>query len=153
MNIEINIPANSGVIKYLLREKAKAKKSPPIALPDSVKNPYSGAGSHPDIVQQVWDVLGAGLPLNCRFMVYGTPALVQPESGIILAVAIGTQYALRVPIKKVQEALKAGARLEIEWSFGGVFNVQNEFGADWVLGGYSQTQVKWCREVYNSTSL
>ena len=54
---------------------------PPVASPDTVGDPYYGQGSHPDVVERVWDQLGASLPTDCRCLVYGTPALVDPASG------------------------------------------------------------------------
>lgn len=65
-------------------------------------------GSHPDIVSRIWDELGNSLPLDCKAIVYGNPALVNPQNGIILALGYGTRYAIRIPEKYIEAAFKCG---------------------------------------------
>src|ERR1700690_27423 len=96
---------NAQVLSYL---QNRGKSSELIAAPESVRDPYMGQGSHPDIVERVWNKLGAALPTDCRRLVYGTPALVQPESGILLAFCLGTEYCMRLTPARFDEALTLG---------------------------------------------
>lgn len=79
-------PMNQGVLEYLGRG-AKAGHAV-VAAPGSVPDPYLCQGSHPDIVQRVWDDLGGALPAKCRCLVYGTPAIVHDRSGIVMRYAM-----------------------------------------------------------------
>jgi hypothetical protein len=56
MWIDTAHPANA----LLLRHYA-LRKSPIIAPPSSVSDPYWNCGSHPDVVERVWDQLGSVL--------------------------------------------------------------------------------------------
>ena len=106
-------------------------------------------GCHPEIVERVWDQIGPGLPVNCRCMVHGTPAAhVAPRSGIVLAVAWGTQYILRLSEETMPLAIKAGAKTTTKWTFGGSMDVAREFGNNWVFGHWLKEEPMWCRSVY-----
>ena len=138
-------PRNVGVIQY--QQGRNFHKLPACAAPDSYPDPYMELGSHPEIVERVWDQLGGALPVNCRCIVYGTPALVAPRSGIVLAVAFGTQYGLRLLERTVAEALKAGARTV---EFNGKVDIQREFGSDWVFGPWLKREAEWLRAVFRT---
>jgi hypothetical protein len=104
-------------------------------------------GSHPDVVEQVWHVLARKLPAEGRCLLFGTPALVDPVSGIVLAVCYGTQYCVRLPKGAIPAALRRGARVSMTWTLGGSTNIQKQFGRDWVFGHYLPEEVEWCEEV------
>jgi hypothetical protein len=127
---------------------SKSHDSPALATWDSVPDPYSGCGCHPDIVEYIWDKLGKALPADCRGLVYGTPGLVQPKSGVILALGNGTQYNLRLPGLLGTEALKRGAKIEMKWSTGDSTDIQKEYGEDWVFGAFLPEELVWCKKVY-----
>src|SRR6266404_2017837 len=147
MDTEIANRANKGVLEYLgaIRDNYTSLLAPP----DSVTDPYMSQGSHPDIVTRLWDELGTGLPKDCRYLVCGSPALVHQRSGIVLAIAIGTQYALRIPLDCRQEAELVGAKLSMEWSNGSVWDLRLTLGDDWVLGSWLSNEEQWCRTVYD----
>ncbi|MCC6487462.1 MAG: hypothetical protein IT364_08170, partial [Candidatus Hydrogenedentes bacterium] len=96
MKLDTAHPMNRLAIEYFRHREDRSPAPPPLAAPNEHPDPYMGAGSHPDIVERVWDVLGASLPRDCRALVYGTPALVHPAVGVVIALAYGTQYAIRV---------------------------------------------------------
>ena len=144
--VDSSHPSNSQV----LRSMGRNSKAIPIAAADSVKNPYLHCGSHPEIVERVWDQLGSALPDVGRCLLFGTPALVCPRIGVILAVSYGTQYALRIPADTLDEALIAGARTTTQWTGGGVTDIQREFGPDWIFGGFLSQELRWCRTVYEA---
>ena len=102
-------PENAGVLRYLGPGRGLEH------LP--VGEPADGAdrlhlGTHPLVVARLWDVLNAELPTDGRCVIYGSPALVEPQSGVVLAVGIGTQYALRLRPDDRMLALGSGASRE-----------------------------------------
>jgi hypothetical protein len=147
MNIDQKHALNKKVLKYIFSAKRQGN-APLIAAPDSMPFPYMSQGSHPDIVERVWNVIGPSLPTDCRCLVYGTPALVHSKSGIILAFCNGTQYCIRLADQHIEEALRAGAKTYTKWTDGGDMDTQRELGANWVFGHWLDCETEWCRIVY-----
>ena len=148
MKLDHSHPMNQGVIRHCGGREGVS----PIAAPAEHPDPYLQAGSHPDVVERLWDGLGSGLPVDCRALVYGTPALVDPEIGVVLALAFGTQYALRVPDARLDEALNAGCRTGQDWTGGGRTDVEEELGRGWVFGCWADDELRWVGETRASVS-
>ena len=150
MNIER--PENSKVIASLTRKGSyfalKSHDSPAFASWDCVPDPYSWCGTHPDIVEYLWDKIGKALSADCRGLVYGTPALVQPKSGVIFALGNGTRYNLRLPGTLATMAIEGGAKTFVHWSTGDHTDIQKEYGEDWVFGAFLPNELIWCKQVY-----
>jgi len=140
-------PMNLGVLKYLSREEKS--QNPVIAAPNSVRDPYMGQGSHPDIVQRVWDELTVNLPKKCRFLIYGTPALVHNRTGLVIAICNGTQYNLRLIADDFRTAIAKGASTQIRWSTGKIMDSLAELGPDWIFGGWFKEEIQWCHNTYD----
>ena len=137
---------NEGVIRYL--ERTRGHEVADVRPPREKHLDYWECGSHPDVVERVWDQLGKHLPVECRQVVLGTPALMHRGSGVVLAIAIGMQYALRLPKLVLQEGFPDGARTENTWSTGGKMDIQQELGKDWVFGSWSSAEEAWCLEAF-----
>lgn len=146
MNLDVIHPLNQGVLAYLGR--GEKSRNAVVTAPGSVADPYMGQGSHPDIVARLWDELGAKLPQDCRCLVYGTPALVHPESGIVLGIANGTQYNLRLTPDGFQTALLRGATTRTRWSNGEEMEATTVLGPDWIFGGWFKEEALWCLQAY-----
>ena len=146
MKIDTASPMNQGVLKYLGREEKAGKAV--VATPGSVPDPYLCQGSHPDIVQRVWDDLGEVLPAKCRCLVYGTPALVHDRSGIVLAICNGTQYNLRLTAGDFREAIAKGAATRTRWSTGEEMDSLTVLGTGWIFGGWFADEKRWCSATY-----
>jgi hypothetical protein len=144
MNLDESHPLNQ---KLMSRKKMPGV--PAIGPPDAHPDPYMQLGSHPDVVQRVWDDLGGALPVDCRAIVYGTPGLVQPHSGVVLAMAYGTAYAIRVPTQLIAAAYKAGCKAEQSWTPGGKTIIEEEFGCGWVFGAWVEEESKWLLAAYD----
>jgi hypothetical protein len=144
--LDANNPLNKPVVDYL---HSRNPSQPSFAAHDSVSSPYMNQGSHPDIVERVWDQIGSALPVDCRCLVCGTPALVQPDSGIILAFCLGMAYCLRLPSELLEEAIKHGAKTSTKWSNGTVLDATKTFGPDWIFGAWKE-EVEWCRKTYDA---
>src|SRR5205809_5102232 len=118
MPLDERHPANEGVLQFLSRKSgggsataAGAASVGAYATRTDVRDPYYGCGSHPDIVERVWDVIGGAVAGSEACIVYGTPSLLDGECGVVLAFCMGTQYVVRVPdaateAKALQSAYK-----------------------------------------------
>lgn len=144
--MSVRQPLNDGVIRYLERYRTFAEddRAP---RPDHLD--YWESGSHPDVVERVWDQLGKAMPMESRRVICGTPALVHPKSKVVIAISMGTAYAVRLPSTVVTSGVPKDARIENTWSNGGRMNVQTELGPDWIFGSYGREEEDWCRESFN----
>ncbi len=146
-NVDVEVPANARVIAHLTRYPGRPH--PLFAAPDSVKDPWMSLGSHPDVVERLWKQLGSALPEDCRGIVCGSPALVHPGTGVVFALAMGTQYGLRLgPL--VGQALLAGARVEILRGKLPSMNVQRDLGEEWIYGRWLEQELGWCVAAYEA---
>ncbi len=76
---------------------------------------------------------------------HGTPALVSPERGIIFAVALGTEYGMRLPPEELALARTAGAELVHEYRTTAVtLDLPARFGTGWVFGNFDRREPQWC---------
>jgi hypothetical protein len=124
----------------------------PVRTPDQGPDPYFECGAHPDIVEHVWERLGKRLPKDARCLLFGTPALVQPTSGVVLVICMGTAYFLRVPSARRGDALATGHLQSIRWSPREVMNLEKDYGEDWFVGGSEGDEVTWCTEAFAAFS-
>lgn len=144
--MEISTPLNQKALAYL---SARNPKAPLTLLPEeSERDPYMHLGSHPDVVERLWKAINARLEVDCRLIVCGTPALVHPGTGVLLAFALGTQYCLHLPSALIQAALAVGAKTTTKWSGGRVTDIVKECGDGWVFGSWKKDEFEWCRKAY-----
>jgi hypothetical protein len=160
-HVNFDHPANAGILGYLgsserLKNSVSVARQNPSCSPRSVDDPYMKLGTHPDLVEWLWDKVTVKLPIKCRWIVYGTPVLVNPRSGIIFGFAGGTHtYAFRLPTPERQTALEAGAKqvwyypaypeLKIEAS---ILDL-NTIGKEWLFGGWFKGEEEWCLAAFN----
>ena len=91
--MNVQIPENATVLAFLSRSsRGEILLSPN----QSTRNPYLELGSHPDVVERIWNELGTVFGQDSNQIVCGSPALVHPMSGVVLAIAWGTRYVLRL---------------------------------------------------------
>ncbi len=120
-----------------------------VAFPEEVESPYYTLGTHPDLVARLWDELGKVLPVDCRAIFYGGPALIHPETGIVFGFAGGTHtYALRLPEAARLEALGAGAP-RVKHYPGQPSLDLSHIGEEWVFCGWYSGEERWCRAAYD----
>jgi hypothetical protein len=146
IHLNLTDPRNAG----LLHARSDLKFPPCIRPVECPRDPYMYLGSHPDAVERVWDQLGSILPQDCRCIVFGTPGLIAPRSGIVLAKAFGTAYILRIPRDAVEEAIQAGAETKMTWTTKNVTNLTEEYGDDWIFGKYLKQEPGWLLAGYKS---
>jgi len=145
MKLDAENPDNLLVIAHRRKQNPRAQ---PLAPPDSNPYAYLNLGSHPDIVERVWVGLNSGLPLDCRAIVYGAPALVHPAAGVVIAMAYGTRYVLRIPEEFFPAALARGCAVEQMWSGGAKTDIGAQFGRGWLFGNWIQEEPQWLFATY-----
>ncbi len=141
MKLDETHPANRGLFAYF--RDAGHSKAPPLAPFESGPRPYLELGSHPDIVTRVWNDLGAQLPADSKAIVFGTPALVHPEVGVVLAMAFGTSYLLHLPADLAAEARAAAYATSERWSDGTATELTTTLGDGWFFGRWRDEEAEW----------
>jgi hypothetical protein len=136
-------PLNVRLVDYF---RSQAPYARPIISKAEAGHPYYEAGAHPEVVEAVWDKLAAQLPDESRCLLYGIPVIVQPASGIVLALAMGTGYFVRVPQEDMAAARREGHLTT--WNVTPPFDARDIFGGDWVLGQSRSRESRWCRTLY-----
>ena len=148
MKVE-GVPANAGLISYL---SGRARQYNYTDLTEV-------HGTHPDLVSRLWDELGKLLPEDCHTVVYGTPVLLRPSTGIIFAFAGGTHtYAFRLPPDSREPAIASGAtrvyhyrshQLQVEVEAFDLAIV----GDEWVFGGWLKGEDDWIKAAYEFATI
>lgn len=131
---------NAGALHYLAhgRPAAEAAFGPP--PPDLDRRHL---GTHPDLVERLWGDLNSALPVDARWLVFDGPALVHP-GGLILAAAMGTQYALRLLPDDRLAAIAAGAEVVHHFkTVGTTLDLSATFGPEWVFGRFDDRESGW----------
>lgn len=147
--MNIHLPANEQALQYLTR-RLRGEIVPEVRVPREGQRDYWESGAHPDIVERLWDQLGKNLPSTWRQVVLGAPALLNPNSGLLIAVAIGTNYVLRLLPNRLSEALATGARTKTVFTKNHELDVTKEFGPDWIIGQWSSVEEVGCLEFFQS---
>lgn len=140
-------PANAGILRYF-EARYEKKKIPVSASPEEITQPYMTLGTHPELVERLWDKLTVKLPEKCAWVVYANPCLVHPQTGIIFGFCGGTHtLALRLPDKTRKEALAAGAKRVIVYPRAGKLDL-DDIGKEWVFGWWLKGEEEWCLSAY-----
>ena len=152
MRFDESCTENRGLVRYLKNANRVPPFPDPVTLPENHPDPYWKSGNHPEIVERIWDYFGSSFPGDCKVLVYGAPALVHPDCGVVFALAIGTSYALRIPENSMAAAVVAGCQTENQWSDGNTTNLEKEFGRGWVFGGWRDEEKQWLLSTYEALS-
>jgi hypothetical protein len=143
----LDLPDNAGALQYLAhgRSAAEAAFGPPPADVDR-----RHLGTHPTVVDRLWEDLNQALPMDARWLVFDGPALVHPD-GALLAAAIGTQYALRLLPGDRDAAIAAGAEVVHRFqTVGTTVDLSATFGPDWVFGRFDEREPGWLLASYHA---
>lgn len=143
--------ANEGVLRYLGR--GSDPEGVVVERPPGDVDTWR-LGAHPDIVEQLWTRLNAALASDARFLVADTAALVDPNTGLVLAVALGTQYAIRLTGAGLTAAEAAGYESIHEFrTVGRRLDLAAAFGPGWVFGRYDDREPGWLAETVSAPNL
>ena len=146
MRIDPGNPANHPVLDTL-RDAADSAR--PLTPMSDAGDAYYEAGSHPDIVEFMWTRLSKKFPDESRCLVYGTPSVIQPESGVILAIGMGTEYCQRIMPESMASAEAIGCTPTHSWGNGVTTDLREVFGPDWVFGSFGEESIEWFRAAYH----
>lgn len=155
--IDFDHPANRGIVAYLGARAQAEREHRPQASPADVKDPHYALGTHPEIVERLWDELGAALPADCRWVLYGSPVLVRHDSGIVFGFAGGSlTYALRLPPYEHAAAVAAGATPVNHYPAYPELGIEassldlKQFGPDWLFMRWFTGEEAWCLAAYDA---
>jgi hypothetical protein len=145
---EVELAAKvDAVIERIAR--GPTRPDPPMSQPlDAVADPWMGLGTHPDIIEEMWR-LDDALPVRCRWVFWGGPALVHPVSGIVFAVGFGTVgFVVRLP-----QPLRAGAEPDcaaavLKGNPGQTFDI-SAAGPEWRFLRAKAPRMEWMRAAYD----
>jgi hypothetical protein len=150
-------PANRNLLVYMAGRETVDR--PRELNPADADDPYYKLGTHPEIVERLWDELGGSLPKPCRWILYGSPVLVHPRTGVVFGFAGGSQtYALRLPEAERAAAIGAGAKTVHQYPAYPELNVPAskfdlaDFGPEWVFGAWLTGEDQWCRAAFDFAS-
>jgi hypothetical protein len=120
---------------------------------DAKPSAWDKRGSPPGVVQHLWKKLGNKLPVNCRAILYGSPVLIEPSSGVVIAKAYGTVYVIRVCPGDIEAALSLGCTTTHQWSDGTTLDLQQELGVDWVFGHFLKEEYGWLQNTFTMVAV
>ena len=149
MPVDLKHPANAALLRHLKREFPTRIEQ---QSPDEVRQPYLSLGTHPEIVERLWDQLAVDLPEKCAWVLYGRPVLVRPSTGIVFAWATGHVYALRLGPDAHNAALRAGAGRLHTFSDGSTLDLAG-FGPEWLFGMWFRDEPAWCRAAWDAARM
>lgn len=144
MNFDPDHPSNRGVLEYFgCNHRDQHPSFKPMV--DAEASEQQSTGSHPDIVEHLWD-LAAALPVDCRALLYGRAVLIAPARGLIFAAALGTEYGLRLRPAHYALARSAGAEVIHNYRTAHVtLDLAQQFGPHWLFGNFDRREPEWCR--------
>jgi len=140
---------NDGVLKYLQGDW-NLRPEPIYGEPDEVLDPKAALGTHPELLDWLWNTICAKLPKDCRKVIYGKPVLIHPETGVIFGLGHGECVcALRLPLDKVGEAIMSGMEDDVELENGQEL-YSEDIGDDWVFCTWTEDDPDWCLRAYEN---
>src|SRR5580698_2622932 len=137
------------VREFVARIAAKpVNPPPPLSQPlEAVSNPFYELGTHPDIVSQLWK-LDSSLPQSCRWILWGKPSLVHPESGVIFAVGFGTiGIVMRLPPDVLAQTAPELVLRKTKRNPGQAFDI-GPIGPEWRFVRPPAPASDWCLAAY-----
>ena len=166
MKVDLSHPSNQAILRFLRNpydiiagpksEKFRLARESDLSNKRVAENQSPDAihelnlGTHPDIVDRFWRKITTLLPEPCGWVVYGSPVLVHPGTGIIFGWARGSaDYSLRLPPHDRQRAVSAGAKTLSRYSDGDSLDAA-AIGPDWILGNFIDAERDWCLIAYQA---
>jgi hypothetical protein len=150
----LGVEANLPLLRHLSGRYSHLKgywAANPSCSPEDV-GPSPALGTRPDLVEWLWTHMQGSVPSSRRWVVLGTPVLVNPDSEIVFAFAAGSNYTLRLPAHTREAAISAGAKRST--GTGGATVDLSVIGEEWVFGmGQSDAEEWWHRALEYAASI
>ena len=140
--IDLAHPANASVLQFLGVAGAPGVRT---TLPGECN--WLALGTHPDLVEHLWTLLGPDPALyGCALDGRSYPLLVAPRSRIVFGLAGGTStLALRLPEPELGQA-RAVPGFGPAYRYPSATVLAGEIGDDWALvRPFAETNAAWCR--------
>jgi hypothetical protein len=143
MQVVLDRTENDGVIRYL--SHGSSPSSVRVERPTRETDVWH-LGAHPDIVEHLWVRLNGQLPRDMRVLLADTAALADPAGGLVLAVVLGTEYAVRLTGEGLDAALAAEHHtMHVFTTVERTLDLAAAFGAGWVFGRFDEREGSWLR--------
>ncbi len=125
------------------------KAPPPLSQSlEDVDDPLYGLSTHPDIIGRLWK-LDRSLPQRCRWVLWGRPALVHPQTGVVFAVGYGSiGLVMRLPEKILGQATQEEASAVIAGNPGQPFDI-GPAGPEWRFLRHRAPEAAWALSAYD----
>jgi len=141
-------PRNASVIAFFQPDLMQAREPPLSQSLGDVADPLYGLGTHPDIIEIMWG-LDDTLPQPCRWVFWGRPALVHPETGIVFAVGMGTiGFVMRLPPEVLAGVDPSQARVTLTFNPNRRYDI-GPAGPEWRFAFPPAPRADWCRAAYD----
>jgi hypothetical protein len=141
-------------VRKVMTKIAMGPIKPPAPLSLSlevVDDPLYGLGTHPDIIEHMWE-LDQSLPQRCRWVFWGKPSLVHPQTGVVFSVGFGTiGYVMRLPPHILENATPEQAKVIVIGNPGQTFDI-SPLGPEWRFVMRPAPEADWCRAAYDFVS-
>ena len=124
------------------------RRDPPVSQSlGEVADPVYGLGTRPDIIEIMWK-LDDALPQRCRWVFWGRPALVHPDTGVVFAVGMGTiGHVIRLPPPVLEAADPRYVRTIVSGNPGQTFDI-SPAGPEWRFVSACPQEAQWCGAAY-----
>jgi hypothetical protein len=143
---------NQTKILAYLTDRFESRPQSASAVPLLNGTEYVNLCTHPEVIERLWWGLSATLPENCCDIMYGTPVLRHPRSGLIFAIGLGTYYALGISsrmLKEVQFEENDFVRVGyVNYKDKKTIDLREIFGPGWIFGNFREAELEWCRAAY-----
>ena len=129
--------------------RGPTRPDPPLSQSlDDMADPWYGLGTHADIIEHMWR-LDDALPQRSRWVFWGSPALVHPETGVVFARGVGTiGYVMRLPPHVLESADPSDAKVIVAGNPGQSFDI-GPAGPEWPFVRWGAPEAQWCRAAYD----
>lgn len=130
-------------------ETGPIRPDPPLSQPlEAAPDSWFGLSTHPDIVEQMWAADDA-LPTQCRWLLWGRPALVHPSTGVVFAVGVGSiGWAARLPEAILASATPEEASAIIERPPAEPYDIRAA-GPEWRFLLQAAPRLAWVRAAFD----
>jgi hypothetical protein len=116
------------------------------SIAPEITDPWYGLSTHPDIIEIMWK-LDDELPQRCRWVFWGRPALVHPET-VVFAVGFGTiGHVMRLPQYVREAADPRYVRTVVSGNPGQFFDI-GPAGPKWRFISAHAGEAEWSRAAY-----
>jgi len=130
MFVDFDSEINKQTILYL-KSKTYNKSNQNDSPQKFTRNNWS-LNCHPDVANILWQDFSEMLPMKCQWVLYASPVLIRPDTGIIFGIAEGLNPPLlRLNRTDREEIISKGGKINLS-NLDGVYADSNKIGTEWL---------------------